>query len=373
MMLLLGAVEMSGFKSVVANREDVALHGYDPVAYFEEGRPLIGSPVISAEHGELTWHFSNSVHRELFLGDPARYIPKYGGYCGICISVGNHTEFDPDIWVIQDGELYLFASQDAREAWLAEPAKYRTFADQHYSNLVANPGQPAVLFVLTSHDELGDTGQRTGAYLSEISHPHQVLSEAGYRIVFASPQGGPAPIDPKSLDENDPVNAAFLADKAVQFKMENTAPLDSIDPASFLGVFFPGGHGAMFDLPNNAHIPTLVTRIHGSGGVVGAVCHGPAALVNIRDENGEYFVTGRTLAAFTDQEEAAVDLTDVMPFLLESTLLERGARVAKAPNFQPMVQSEDRVVTGQNPASAIGVGRAMVEALNVARLQADVR
>jgi putative intracellular protease/amidase len=221
-----------------------------------------------------------------------------------------------------------------------------------------------ILFVLTSHGTLGRTGRSTGWYLSEAAHPYAVMRDAGFEIDFASPEGGAAPMD--GLSRTDPTNAAFLDDADAMAKVQHTLALDSVDPASYDAIYLVGGHGTMWDLPDNQALSRLVANIHDRGGVVGAVCHGVAGLVNTRLANGDLLVAGKAVSAFTNAEEEAVGLTKEVPFLLESRLRERGADVRTAANFAPMVSVADRLITGQNPASARGVGEAMVDVLLVA-------
>lgn len=234
------------------------------------------------------------------------------------------------------------------------------------SSPVARPAerdrtQPRIAIVLTNHAELGDTGRATGFYLSEASHPHRVFTDAGYRVDFVSPEGGAAPLD--GVDRGDPINDAFLADPAIMAAVRDTPAIAEIDPAAYDAVFFAGGHGTMWDFPDHAGVQRLIRSVYESGGVVAAVCHGPAALANARLSDGTYLVNGLRVAAFTDEEEAAVELTGVVPFSLETRLRERGARIVKAPNFQQQVAVSERLVTGQNPASATATAEAVVRVL----------
>jgi putative intracellular protease/amidase len=212
--------------------------------------------------------------------------------------------------------------------------------------------------VLTNHGELGATGRATGFFLSEATHPHKVFREAGYAVDFVSPKGGLAPMD--GIDRNDAINAAFLADAALVAQTRRTTPIGDIDPTSYGAIFFSGGHGTMWDLPDNPEVKALIRSVYERGGVVAAVCHGPAALVDVQLSTGEFLVSGKKVSAFTDEEEVAVKLDTVVPFPLETSLRERGAQFVEAPNFEPMVAIDDRLVTGQNPASATGVAEAVV-------------
>jgi len=218
-----------------------------------------------------------------------------------------------------------------------------------------------VLFVLTSHGELGDTGRKTGFYLPELTHPLAVLREAGYDFDLASPVGGEPPMD--GVKREDPLNAAFLDAPEMMARVRETIPLDQVNLDDYVGVLFVGGHGTMWDFPGNPSVARVAAGIFEAGGVVAAVCHGPSALVDVRLSDGSYLVAGKEVATFTNEEEEAVGLSAVVPFLLESRLAEQGAIIKKAPEFQAMVAVADRLVTGQNPASAKGVGEAMAQAL----------
>lgn len=218
-----------------------------------------------------------------------------------------------------------------------------------------------ILFALTSHDRKGNTGQPTGFYLPEAAHPWAVLAAAGFEIDFVSPKGGHPPMD--GADSADAVSRQFLDSREVVRKIGSTPAPGQVDAADYSAILFVGGHGTMWDFPDDRSLARLAASIYEAGGVVGAVCHGPAALVNLRLSNGDYLVTGKQVAAFTDDEERAVNLDGVVPFLLATTLRERGAIHVAAPNWQANVIVDGRLVTGQNPASAEGVGREMARLL----------
>lgn len=218
-----------------------------------------------------------------------------------------------------------------------------------------------VLLVLTSHDTLGNTQKETGFYLPEVTHPEAVFDRAGLEVDYVSPQGGKAPMI--GIDREDPINKAFLENTDKVTKIENTLHPSQVNPSEYDAIFYAGGHGTMWDFPDNPELAEITTAIYDRGGIVGAVCHGSASLVNLQLANGTYLVAGKKISCFTNEEEAAVGLTDVVPFLLESKLLDRGATIEKAANFQKKVVTSDRLVTGQNPASALGVGEAMVKLL----------
>jgi len=218
-----------------------------------------------------------------------------------------------------------------------------------------------VLIVLTSHDTLGNTGKPTGYYLSELTHALDVFTRAGLEVDFVSPKGGRPPMDGVSRD--DALNRAFLDDARWTERLGSTLRPEEVDPARYAALYVPGGHGTMFDLPQDTRVSGLIGTVYARGAVVAAVCHGPAALVNVTLPDGSYLVAGREVSAFTNEEEAEVKLTEVVPFLLESKLIERGARVTKVANFQKHVVVSERLVTGQNPASAAGVAEATVRLL----------
>lgn len=221
-------------------------------------------------------------------------------------------------------------------------------------------GKP-VLFVLTSHGSKGDGGQPTGFYLGEVTHPLAVLEAAGISVEFASIKGGEPPVD--GLDLEDKINSQYWNDDAFRAAIRTTVRLDDVDPSRYAAVFFAGGHGAMWDLPQSGAVDRVTRSIFEAGGVVAAVCHGPAALVNVELSDGRYLVAGRDVSAFTDSEERAVGLDKTVPFLLASTLVERGARHHPAPDWTSKVVVDGRLITGQNPQSAAGVGEALRDVL----------
>ncbi len=228
---------------------------------------------------------------------------------------------------------------------------------------------PRVAIVLTNHGQLGDTGKPTGFFLSEATHPHDVFRAAGFEIEFLSPKGGVAPMD--GVDRSDPINAAFLDDASLVKLTRSTTAISAVDPARYDAIFFSGGHGTMWDFPSDPGVQSLIRAVYERGGVVAAVCHGPAALVEARLSDGSYLVAGKEISAFTDEEEMAVKLEKVVPFALESTLRSRGARFVEAPNFERKVAVSERVVTGQNPASAAGVAESVVMLVRAAKPRAN--
>lgn len=222
-----------------------------------------------------------------------------------------------------------------------------------------------ILFVLTSHHRKGPfdaaDAAPSGFYLSEVTHPHRVLADAGYAVDFVSPKGGKTHVD--GLDLDDPVNAAFWNDATLRGATEATLAPSQVDADAYAAIFYAGGHATMWDFPDSAELAAIAARIYERGGIVAAVCHGPAGLVNLKLSDGRHLVDGKDVSAFTNDEERAVGLYDTVPFLLADALQERGARHVPAPNFQAQVVVSERLVTGQNPASAKGVAEAMLPLL----------
>ena len=216
-----------------------------------------------------------------------------------------------------------------------------------------------VLFVLTSNDRLGETGNPTGAFLSEVAHPYKEIRQAGYAVDFVSPAGGEVPFDPRSLDDPDEDSKTFYADQEIRDRLRMTLRPSEVDPTAYDGIFYAGGHGTMWDLPDDTALAHLCAEIYEAGGVVGGVCHGPAGLVNVRLSDGSHLVSGREVSCFTTEEEQAVGLEDVVPFLLDRRLEEQGAHHVKGEKFQEKVVRDGRLVTGQNPQSAAAAGRLM--------------
>ncbi|WP_033442169.1 type 1 glutamine amidotransferase domain-containing protein [Saccharothrix sp. NRRL B-16314] len=221
--------------------------------------------------------------------------------------------------------------------------------------------QKKILIALTSHERLGDTGRTTGFYLPEAAHPWRVFTEAGYEVDLVSVRGGNPPRD--GVDPSDAVQTRFLADEVVAGKLAATPTPAEVDPGQYAAILFAGGHGTMWDFPDDSALAGVARDIYEAGGVVSAVCHGPAGLVNVTLSDGTPLVAGKRVAAFTNAEEQAVGLDKVVPFLLQSRLEERGAVHVPADNFAANVVVDDRLVTGQNPASATGVAEAVVREL----------
>ncbi|MER5624454.1 type 1 glutamine amidotransferase domain-containing protein [Streptosporangium sp. NPDC002544] len=217
-----------------------------------------------------------------------------------------------------------------------------------------------ILIVLTSHDTLGDTGRKTGFYVSEAAHPWEVFTAGGHEVDVASVRGGVPPRD--GDDPADPAQRRFLSG------LGETPAVDTLDPLAYDAVFFAGGHGTMWDFPDNRALSRLTREIFESGGVVAAVCHGPSALAGVTLSDGSPLVSGRRVAAFTNEEEEAVGLTSVVPFLLADRLTAEGATHVPGPGFAAQVVVDGRLVTGQNPASARDAAEAVVGLLSEVRL-----
>lgn len=230
---------------------------------------------------------------------------------------------------------------------------------------------PKALIVVTNHKELGNTGRQTGYYLPEVTHPFYVLEEAGFQIDFLSPKGGAGAMDEKSRELTDPENKKFLESKELMNKLDNTFSPADISPTDYDAIIFAGGHGTMWDFPDDEPLAKTTAAIYENGGVVAAICHGPSGVVNVKLSDGTFLVQGKTVAAFTNEEEASMELTEVMPFLLEDKLIERGAKIQKAAPWQESVAVSERLVTGQNPASARGVGHAVVKLLQQSKASAQ--
>lgn len=221
-----------------------------------------------------------------------------------------------------------------------------------------------VLFVLSSHDKYTlENGQikETGYYLPEVTHAWEVLEKAGYEIDFVSPKGGKAPV--YGVDLEDPINKKFWENPVYRKKVENTFLPSQIKAQDYQAIYYAGGHGTMWDFADNEILAKLAATIYENNGVVAGVCHGPAGLVNIKLKNGDYLVKGKKINAFTDEEERLVQLEKVVPFLLETKLIERGAIFEKSAPWQKHVVADQRIVTGQNPASAKAVGEEMLKIL----------
>ena len=241
-----------------------------------------------------------------------------------------------------------------------------TACNQHANNSKQNnTDQKKVLFVLTSHDQLGDTGEKTGFWAEEFAAPYYNLLDKGVKITVASPKGGKAPIDPRSKAEASQTDATkrFNKDKAAQEIVNNTVKLQDVKAEDFDAVFYPGGHGPLWDLAENKTSIALIESFNKQNKPMAFVCHAPAALKNVKNENGEPLVKGKKVTGFTNTEEEAVQLTNVVPFLLEDMLKENGGIYSKAANWNVNVVEDGNLITGQNPASSNKVAEKLYELL----------
>jgi putative intracellular protease/amidase len=223
-----------------------------------------------------------------------------------------------------------------------------------------------VLFVITSHDQLGDTGEKTGFWLEELASPYYLLKDAGVEVMLASPRGGLPPLDPKSNEADFQTTATqrFADDQAAQHQLANTAQLATMKVADFDAIFYPGGHGPLWDLHNDTDSIALIEDFIANGKPVAAVCHAPAVLLKARDQSGEPLINGKKVTGFSNSEEAAVALTDIVPYLLEDQLIAKGGQYQKVADWNPLVVVDGLIITGQNPGSSVAVAEALLAALN---------
>ncbi len=211
-----------------------------------------------------------------------------------------------------------------------------------------------VLIVLTSHDQLGSTGKKTGFWLEELAAPYYTFKDAGAEIVLASPKGGQPPLDPKSNEPDFKTDATrrFEADVDANAQLANTVRLDSVSQADFDTVFYPGGHGPLWDLAEDRHSVALLEAFIAAGKPVALVCHAPGVLRDVKTAEGTPLVQGRKVTGFTNTEEAGVGLTEVVPFLVEDMLKAAGGHYSKGPDWGSYVVTDGVLITGQNPASS---------------------
>jgi len=219
-----------------------------------------------------------------------------------------------------------------------------------------------ILVVLTSHDQLGDTGEKTGFWLEEFAAPYYVFKDAGAVVTLASPKGGQPPLDPKSDAEDSQTDETrrFKQDEAAQAVLANTHLLSEMKADDFDAVFYPGGHGPLWDLVDDKDSIKLIETFIAQGKPVASVCHAPIVLVNAKDSNGEPLVKGRQVTGFTNGEEDAVGLTDVVPHLVEDALQKCGGIYSKADIFTPYVREDGQLITGQNPPSSAPTAEALM-------------
>ncbi len=222
-----------------------------------------------------------------------------------------------------------------------------------------------ILIILTSHDALGDTGEKTGFWLEEFAAPYYVLRDAGAELTLASPAGGKPPLDPKSdaVDAQTESTRRFKKDEAAQHALATTVPLSTVHASEFDAVFYPGGHGPLWDLAEDADSRRLIENFVGSDRPLGAVCHAPAVLRHATGAAGKPLVSGRKVTGFSNTEEAAVGLTDVVPFLVEDMLKAKGGLYEKGEDWSSHVVVDGKLVTGQNPASSEAAARELLKLL----------
>ncbi|RWA60417.1 type 1 glutamine amidotransferase domain-containing protein [Mesorhizobium sp.] len=229
-----------------------------------------------------------------------------------------------------------------------------------------------VLMVLTSHDTLGNTGRKTGFWLEELAAPYYVFKDAGAEITLASPKGGQPPLDPKSDEPmfQTELTRRFNADGLAKAQLAETVCLDSIDQKDFDTVFYPGGHGPLWDLPEDPNSIKLIESFVAAGKPVALVCHAPGVLRHVTKPDGTPFVEGRYVTGFTNAEEEAVGLTKVVPFLVEDELISLGAVFSKVKDWGVHTVVDGRLITGQNPASSAEAAEALMAAVNLVKTRA---
>jgi len=226
-----------------------------------------------------------------------------------------------------------------------------------------------VLMILTSHDQLGNTGRKTGFWLEELAAPYYVFKDPGAEITLASPKGGRPPLDPKS-DEPEfrtDLTRRFENDAAAETQLDETVRLDSVKQESFDTVFYPGGHGPMWDLAEDKNSVKLIESFLAAGKPIALVCHAPGVLRHVKTPDGKPLVQGKTVTGFTDGEEQEMGLTKVVPFLVEDELINLGATFSKVKNWGVHTVSDGHLITGQNPASSGPAAKVLIEKLNEMR------
>lgn len=218
-----------------------------------------------------------------------------------------------------------------------------------------------ILFAVTSHGKLGESGRPTGYWLSEVTHPWSVLCN-DFEIDVTSPAGGKPPVD--GFDLQDPINNKFWNDAAWQNKMANTIRPGEVKPDEYKAIFFAGGHGAMWDFPQNHTLAAIAALIYEKGGIVSGVCHGPAGLLNIYLKTGVNLITGKKMVCFTNAEEIANGTAEIVPFMLQTELEKRGCIFDDAAPWSDHIVIDERLITGQNPQSALSLGKELLKALS---------
>jgi putative intracellular protease/amidase len=223
-----------------------------------------------------------------------------------------------------------------------------------------------ILMVLTSHDKLGNSGEKTGFWVEEFAAPYFAFKDAGYEITLASPLGGQPPIDPKSelADFQTADTQRFDNDEQVKGQLSNTLKLNQVNASDYDAVFYPGGHGPLWDLVDDVDSIALIQSTIEANKPVATVCHSSAVLLNIKDNNDAYLINKKAVSGFTNNEEAAVELTQIVPFLLEDELIKRGADYQRAADWTPFAVQDGLIISGQNPASSALVAQKLITHLN---------
>lgn len=222
-----------------------------------------------------------------------------------------------------------------------------------------------ILMVLTSHDQLGNTGKKTGFWLEEFASPYYVFRDAGANVTLVSPQGGQPPLDPKSdaTDAQTEATLRFKKDSAAQALLAHTGKLSGVSADAFDAVFYPGGHGPLWDLAEDADSIKLIENTMAAGKIVSAVCHAPGVFRHTKAVDGSPLVKGKKVTGFTNSEEAAVELTNIVPFLVEDMLVKNGGIYSKGADWKPYVVTDGKLITGQNPASSEAAAQAVLQQL----------
>jgi len=224
-----------------------------------------------------------------------------------------------------------------------------------------------VLVVITSHDQLGDTGRKTGFWLEELAAPYYTFKDAGIELTLASPKGGQPPLDPKSDDPDAQTDATrrFKNDAQANKQLNNTVKLSTVSADDYDAIFYPGGHGPLWDLVSDQHSIRLIEAFWSAGKPVSSVCHAPIVLMNAKDSSGELIVKDREVTGFTNSEEAGVGLTKIVPLLVEDSMINCGGRYSKAEDWQVYTRQDGNLITGQNPASSEQVAKLVIKAIGI--------
>lgn len=261
--------------------------------------------------------------------------------------------------------LLIFTTVSVLFACNTKAKKNTTTNEKEHNNTKKITKMKHVLFVLTSHDELGNTGHKTGFWIEEFAAPYYLLKDQGVQITIASPKGGQPPIDPKSNEKDfeTPATVRFNNDKETQAILAKTVKLETVNQADYDAVFYPGGHGPLWDLAENKNSIALIEAFYNNNKPVAAVCHAPAVFKNTKNTNGEPLVKNKKVTGFTNTEEAAVQLTEVVPFLVEDMLKNNGGVYSKKDDWNAYAVEDGLLITGQNPASSELVAELLLEKL----------